>query len=186
MNRSICLSLTFVLLFVAGCERGNEPEATPQIQEHLALHTQPGYVCPMHPQVTSDEPGECPICGMEFVERKSDPEGGRRVQYYRHPHDPTITSTNPQKDEMGMDFVPVYEEREVDGVRISSEVRHNLGVRVAAVKLAALPRRISAVGQVTYDESLVRHIHSRAEGWVEKVSVTSVGDRVTKGAYESA
>lgn len=25
------------------------------------------YTCPMHPTVVSDEPGECPICGMELV-----------------------------------------------------------------------------------------------------------------------
>jgi len=27
----------------------------------------PGYVCPMHPDVTSDTPGECPTCGMHLV-----------------------------------------------------------------------------------------------------------------------
>ncbi|MFH0777590.1 MAG: efflux RND transporter periplasmic adaptor subunit [Candidatus Eisenbacteria bacterium] len=25
------------------------------------------YVCPMHPQVTQDHPGDCPICGMKLV-----------------------------------------------------------------------------------------------------------------------
>jgi hypothetical protein len=25
------------------------------------------YVCPMHPEVTSDRPGSCRICGMELV-----------------------------------------------------------------------------------------------------------------------
>lgn len=25
------------------------------------------YTCPMHPEVTSDEPGECPTCGMDLV-----------------------------------------------------------------------------------------------------------------------
>jgi Cu(I)/Ag(I) efflux system membrane fusion protein len=27
------------------------------------------YVCPMHPQVRSHEPGQCPICGMNLVQR---------------------------------------------------------------------------------------------------------------------
>jgi len=30
------------------------------------------FVCPMHPEVTSDKPGECPKCGMEMVEKKMD------------------------------------------------------------------------------------------------------------------
>ena len=28
------------------------------------------YTCPMHPAVVSDAPGECPICGMELVEKE--------------------------------------------------------------------------------------------------------------------
>lgn len=30
------------------------------------------YVCPMHPQIRSDAPGHCPICGMALVEREAD------------------------------------------------------------------------------------------------------------------
>lgn len=34
----------------------------------------PLYYCPMHPQITSDRPGECPICHMKLVKREE--EGG--------------------------------------------------------------------------------------------------------------
>jgi Heavy metal binding domain len=27
------------------------------------------YTCPMHPEVTSDKPGNCPKCGMKLVEK---------------------------------------------------------------------------------------------------------------------
>jgi len=29
------------------------------------------YTCPMHPQIKSDKPGKCPICGMTLVEKKA-------------------------------------------------------------------------------------------------------------------
>ncbi|MBZ0204060.1 MAG: hypothetical protein K8I03_13675 [Ignavibacteria bacterium] len=25
------------------------------------------YICPMHPEVISDKPGECPKCGMDLI-----------------------------------------------------------------------------------------------------------------------
>ena len=28
------------------------------------------WTCPMHPQIAEDKPGECPICGMDLVEKK--------------------------------------------------------------------------------------------------------------------
>lgn len=38
-------------------------------EQHAAKHTDPKYVCPMHPQIVKDEPGSCPICGMNLVEK---------------------------------------------------------------------------------------------------------------------
>jgi rubrerythrin len=30
------------------------------------------YTCVMHPQIRSDKPGKCPICGMQLVKKKAD------------------------------------------------------------------------------------------------------------------
>src|SRR4030065_415622 len=45
--------------------------------------------------------GERPL-GVEKTERK--------VLFYRNPMNPTVTSPEPKKNEMGMDYIPVYEE----------------------------------------------------------------------------
>lgn len=36
-----------------------------------AIRTQTEYVCPMHPEVVRNEPGTCPICGMDLVSREA-------------------------------------------------------------------------------------------------------------------
>ena len=48
----------------------------------------------------------CPVCGeAEAVEISSG-----TILYYRDPMNPQVTSPTPRKDEMGMDYVPVYSE----------------------------------------------------------------------------
>jgi Cu(I)/Ag(I) efflux system membrane fusion protein/cobalt-zinc-cadmium efflux system membrane fusion protein len=47
-------------------------------QEGETSHAAEGakYFCPMHPEIASEDPGRCPVCGM-FLERKSEePEAG--------------------------------------------------------------------------------------------------------------
>ena len=39
---------------------GKAEPATPSAKKPL-------YQCPMHPAITSDHPGDCPICGMKLV-----------------------------------------------------------------------------------------------------------------------
>ncbi|HDN69143.1 MAG TPA: hypothetical protein ENG26_01025, partial [Gammaproteobacteria bacterium] len=33
--------------------------------EHAKKHLDPTYVCPMHAEIVANEPGSCPICGMD-------------------------------------------------------------------------------------------------------------------------
>lgn len=39
-------------------------------EDHALKHNDPNYVCPMHPQIVSDRPGGCPVCGMDLVARE--------------------------------------------------------------------------------------------------------------------
>jgi len=50
------------------------------------------------------------LAGFREVSEPSTP-AERKVLYYRHPMNPSVTSPVPAKDEMGMDYVPVYEDQ---------------------------------------------------------------------------
>ncbi|MCL5279763.1 MAG: efflux RND transporter periplasmic adaptor subunit [Planctomycetes bacterium] len=124
------------------------------------------YYCPMHPSFTSDRPGNCAICGMSLVKKPAADApaaasqagtGGGKILYYRNPMDPTIHSPVPMKDQMGMDYVPVYEEQAQPthtGVYINSEKQQLIGVKKGKVQRRRLSGRILTVGRVAYDPKL--------------------------------
>jgi Cu(I)/Ag(I) efflux system membrane fusion protein len=158
------------------------PPAGETAVEHALKHTDPAYVCPMHPQIVRDRPGNCPICGMKLVQKQA-AAAGRKPLYYRHPHKPQITSDKPMKDEMGMDYVPVYAE---DGngdntVIVSPAIVQNMGMRTEPVKRETLWKHIKAVGNVGYNENRLMHVHARTSGWVERIHAHAEGERVAKG-----
>jgi len=50
-----------------GVSQSGEQAPVESAVEHARRHMDPNYVCPMHPQIVRDEPGTCPICGMDLV-----------------------------------------------------------------------------------------------------------------------
>ncbi len=154
--------------------------------EHGVKHQDPKYVCPMHPQIIRDKEGSCPICGMTLIEKKQKSRkksGEKVISYYRHPHKPTVTSKVPKKDEMGMDYIAIYEQDGDDdsNVFISPRTVQNMGVRTGTAVKGPLWRRIQTVGYIDFDETKLRHVHLRTDAWVEKLYVKSEGERVSKG-----
>ena len=59
------ISLIFLALFMSACSN-NTGNKAPSEQNS---QTKDIYTCTMHPQVISDHPGACPICGMELVKK---------------------------------------------------------------------------------------------------------------------
>jgi RND family efflux transporter MFP subunit len=145
------------------------------------------WTCPMHPEVLEEEPG-CHICGMDLVEVKEDVGNGEReILFYRNPMDPTITSPVPRKDNMGMDYVPVYADEAqsaaTDGavVTINPAVQQNMNVITETVTRRDISHRIRTVGYLDYDQEKMVSVTTKFPGFIEKTYVNYIGQPVRKG-----
>lgn len=88
-----------------------------------------------------------------------------KILYYRNPMNASITSKVPMKDEMGMDYIPVYESEASPApavgkagsttVKLSTEEIERIGVRTVVVTSRDLVKEIRAVGRIAYDPDLV-------------------------------
>ncbi len=110
----------------------------------------------------------------------------RKIIFYRNPMNPGSTSPVPMKDDMGMDYVPVYEDEAEepgkDGVlRISPERIQRIGVRSEEVKRQDLKKIIRTVGRVAPVEDKVYVINAKVAGWVEKLYLSRTDQMVKKG-----
>ena len=161
-------------------------------EEHL-------WTCGMHPNVIQDDPGLCPICKMNLVPlrnadtsskppgRSPSMDGKRKILFYRSPMNPTVTSPVPAVDEMGMEYVPVFENLVGQAiaagttVTIDPTVRQKMNVIIEPVERRDLRRRIRTVGYLDYDQEKMVSITTKYSGFVERTSVNYIGQSVKKG-----
>ena len=173
----VALALAAVALFNA-CQKTSAPASSAE-----AVKLQ--YQCPMHPQIVRDEPGDCPICHMhlQLVEKEApstgsgqapstgsgqatstgagQAQGARRIVKWRNPMNPAVFSDHAQKDDMGMDYVPVYSDEmgaaaggDVPGHApfvLSEERRQLIGVRSEAAEVRPVLRTLRLPGRVGED-----------------------------------
>jgi Cu(I)/Ag(I) efflux system membrane fusion protein len=114
------------------------------------------------------------------------PDPGRRVLYWHDPMVPGKKFDKPGKSPfMDMELVPVYADEasgEAPAVRIDPSVQQNLGVRTAVAETVRLGQpAVEAVGSVAYNERDMAVVQARANGYVEKLHVRAMLDRVTAG-----
>ncbi|MDE1900998.1 MAG: efflux RND transporter periplasmic adaptor subunit [Alphaproteobacteria bacterium] len=111
-------------------------------------------------------------------------DGGKgKVLFYRAPMSSDVSPT-PKKDEMGMDYIPVYEsdaKEKVGTVKLSAERIQKLGVRTEAVERRDITHPVHALGTIQIDETRQTVIAPRFEGWIQKLSVNATGQKVKKG-----
>jgi len=112
-------------------------------------------------------------------------ETGPKILYWVAPMDANFRKDGPGKSPMGMDLVPVYEGQKPSGdpeeVTLSAAEVNTIGVRSAVARVEDIAHRIETVGFVDYDEHATSHIHTRVEGWIERLELRAVGDEVSEG-----
>jgi Cu(I)/Ag(I) efflux system membrane fusion protein len=115
------------------------------------------WVDPMHPAYKSDKPGIAPDCGMKLEPVYADGGGAAASA-------PADVST-----------------MEVGTVQITPEKQQLIGVKYEQVQVGGGSRTIRAVGKVAIDETRIGHVHTKLEGWIDKVFVDFTGEVVKKG-----
>ncbi len=120
------------------------------------------YTCPMHPHYIANEPGSCPICGMDLV-----------------------ALINDEKRETGEEDTPNDQKGDANArkaITISPETIQNIGVRTEPAEVAHFGKNIRSFGLVSENMRLTHAITGRVAGWVEQLSITAVGDEVKEGS----
>ncbi|HHL32911.1 MAG TPA: efflux RND transporter periplasmic adaptor subunit [Desulfobulbaceae bacterium] len=106
--------------------------------------------------------------------------------FYRNPMNPAITSPVPAKDDMGMDYIPVYPDNDnstgpAGTVKIDPVLIQKMGVRTGMAMERTMSRLITTPARVAFNEEGLAMVHSKFNGWAEQVMVNKTGEQVTKG-----
>ena len=134
-------------------------------QDGHAAHEEARYYCPMHPQIRSPEPGECPICHMNLEpipeERRNAPAASSAQA-----NQPAPSASSPSN---------------VTPVTLSEEKQRAVGLATSVVESAAVGDRLRVPGVISAPETGLAQARVRAPGFVEQVAVRQTGVRVTRG-----
>lgn len=134
------------------------------------------FYCPMHPHITSDREGTCPICGMDLVPMENSDESAAAVGE-SHSNE----MANVESSEMPSGH---------GAVTLNLNKRQLIGVKTEEAKERELFKKISAAGRVAFDPELYTVLGEYREALRQKqlTSKSSIADvrRNTERMIESA
>ncbi len=111
------------------------------------------YACPMHPEIVTGHPGDCPACGMPLVPRRVE-DAPVRPGHDRH--------------------VP-------GSLGVDARKQQLTGIQVVEVAPTSGPRSLRVGGRVAADETRSFTVNAGVDGFIRDVSAATTGTRVRKG-----
>lgn len=162
----------------------------------------PKYHCPMHPQIVSDEPGECPICHMTLepigAHRTAMPAQGQPLLIlddsgppaYWCPMDTHVRSAKPGRCPLcKMALEPMPEDAGMPAVfppgtapiQLALDRIQAIGVRTAVVEERTVTGALRVTAIVEPPEQGTAQVHVRTAGFVEAIHVNQTGKAVQAG-----
>lgn len=135
MKNKIVVASVIVIAFGIGVWWTMQPSSkVTNEQQNSDVQVRAKYFCPMHPQITSDQPGTCPICGMDLV---AITESKRRQN-----HQQNENTTNIDKPNGRIDF------------ELSLNKQQLIGVKIQKAERKALFKSIRVPGRIAFDPEL--------------------------------
>ena len=162
----------------------------------------------MHPNVIAEEPGQCPICGMNLTPLKRTAEadelasgdqatgdqdaGEQAMGHEGHMHDDTageqatgheghMHDDTAGEEPSGQPTATSTAAASAAAIVIDPVTIQNIGVQTATVQERPLTRSIRTVGHLDYNEEMFSRINVKYAGWIEKLYVNETGQQVAEG-----
>ncbi len=138
----LLIGLSFGTFFLLQSCSSNESSSTSQMKQKEAH-----FYCPMHPHITSDREGTCPICGMDLVPMEDQHEADS------HPGQDAEMDMTKSK-ETSIDMSPSQMPSGHGLVKLNLNKRQLIGVKSEFARERELFKTISAAGRVAFDPEL--------------------------------
>lgn len=164
------------------------------------------YTCSMHPQVIRNEPGSCPICGMDLTfvakDKKSESEDKSGMDHTGHDHSSHKNGGDMDQDHQGLEKIDHSDHAEKKTEQgnhdehrghkeqsqgpvfsLSTDSISNANITTVSVKKQKFTYSATYTGHIDYNED-PNHlviVNTKYDGWVEKLFISKEGQFVRRG-----
>lgn len=147
------LLTVFALGFFAGAREwgGARSEGT-HPTEHARSDQDTVWTCSMHPQIRMEEPGQCPICGMDLIPSTS--RGEKQGQQHATTRGDLVT--------------------------LSPRAKAIAAIRTVAVDRASSSAELRLLGRIEYDETRIRTVTPWTAGRIDDLRIQVTGARIKR------